>query len=85
MKSKFDPEFAKKLEAQLTETYNEIDELQKQMETVKASDVESVNGVSLELKEAKGLLEKVAGEEKSLQESVESLKAELLKVKKEVQ
>ncbi|KAG5376062.1 hypothetical protein IGI04_040658 [Brassica rapa subsp. trilocularis] len=83
LKSEFDPEFAKKLEAQLTETYNEIDELQKQMETAKASDTESVNGVSLELKEAKGLLEKLVGEEKSLQESVESLKAELEKVKTE--
>ncbi|KAL0886858.1 hypothetical protein Bca101_010841 [Brassica carinata] len=83
LKNEFDPEFAKKLEAQLTETYNEIDELHKQMETAKASDVESVNGVSLEMKEAKGLLEKLVGEEKSLQESVESLKAELDKVKKD--
>ncbi|KAL0734838.1 hypothetical protein Bca4012_011048 [Brassica carinata] len=83
LKNEFDPEFAKNLEAQLNETYNEIDEFQKQMETAKASDVESVNGVSLELKEAKGLLEKLVGEEKSLQASMESLKAELEKVKKE--
>ncbi|XP_013612637.1 PREDICTED: WEB family protein At5g55860 [Brassica oleracea var. oleracea] len=83
LKSEFDPEFAKKLEAQLTETYNEIDELQKQMETAKASDTESVNGVSLELKEAKGLLEKLVEEEKSLEKSVESLKAELENVKTE--
>ncbi|CAH8381805.1 unnamed protein product [Eruca vesicaria subsp. sativa] len=83
LKKEFDPEFAKKLEAQLSETYNEIDELQKQMETVKASDVDSVNGVSLELNEAKGLLEKFVEEEKSLQESVESLKAELKNVKTE--
>lgn len=83
LRKEFDPEFAKKLEAQLTETYNEIDELQKQMETVKASDVDSVNGVSLELNEAKGLLEKFVEEEKSLQESVESLKAELKNVKTE--
>ncbi|CAH8392222.1 unnamed protein product [Eruca vesicaria subsp. sativa] len=83
LKNKFDPEFAKKLEAQLTETYNEIDELQKQMDTAKASDMESVDGVSLELKEAKGLLEKLVEEEKSLQVLVESLKAELENVKKE--
>ncbi|KAL0843757.1 hypothetical protein Bca101_017003 [Brassica carinata] len=83
LKKEFDPEFAKKLEAQLTETYNEIDELQKQMETVKASDMDSVNGVSVELNEAKGLLEKFVEEEKSLQESVESLKAELKNVKTE--
>ncbi|KAG2241259.1 hypothetical protein Bca52824_096755 [Brassica carinata] len=77
LKKEFDPEVAKKLEAQLSETYNEIDELQKQMEDTKASsDVDSVNGVSLELNEAKGLLEKFVEEEKSLQESVESLKAE---------
>lgn len=83
LRKEFDPEFAKKLGAQLTETYNEIDELQKQMETVKASDVDSVNGVSLELNEAKGLLEKFVEEEKSLQESVASLKAELENVKTE--
>ncbi|CAF2121475.1 BnaA03g11180D [Brassica napus] len=82
LKKEFDPEFAKKLEAQLSETYNEIDELQKQMESVKASsDVDSVNGVSLELNEAKGLLEKFVEEEKSLRESVESLKEELKNVK----
>uniref|UniRef100_A0A1J3KAC9 WEB family protein n=1 Tax=Noccaea caerulescens TaxID=107243 RepID=A0A1J3KAC9_NOCCA len=83
LKNEFDPEFAKKLEVQLTETYNEIDELQKQMETAKAMDVDFVNGVSLELNEAKGLLEKLVEEEKSLQESVESLKAELENVKTE--
>nr|VDC87841.1 unnamed protein product [Brassica oleracea] len=84
LKKEFDPEFAKKLEAQLSETYNEIDELQKQMEDTKASsDVDSVNGVSLELNEAKGLLEKFVEEEKSLQESVESLKEELKNVKTE--
>ncbi|KAL1188407.1 WEB family protein [Cardamine amara subsp. amara] len=83
LKNEFDPEFAKKLEKQLTETYNEIDELQKQMETVKASDMNSVNGVSLELNEAKGLLEKLVEEEKSMQELVESLKAELKNVKTE--
>lgn len=83
LKNEFDPEFAKKLEVQLTETYNEIDELQKQMETAKASDMDSVNGVSLELNEAKSLLEKLVEEEKSLQELVESLKAELKNVKME--
>ncbi|CAN8301790.1 unnamed protein product [Cochlearia groenlandica] len=83
LKNEFDPVFAKKLEAQLTETYNEIDELQKQMETAKASEIDSVNGVSLELNEAKGLLEKIVVEEKSLQKSVESLKAELESVKTE--
>ncbi|KAJ0261598.1 WEB family protein [Hirschfeldia incana] len=83
LKKEFDPEFAKKLEAQLSETYNEIDELQKQMESVKASDEDSVNGVSLELNEAKGLLEKFVEEEKSLQESLASLKAELKNVKTE--
>ncbi|CAH2069842.1 unnamed protein product [Thlaspi arvense] len=83
LKEEFDPEFAKKLEAQLTETYNEIDELQKQMDTAKASDMDSVNGVSLELNEAKGLLERFVEEEKSLQGSVESLKAELKNVKTE--
>ncbi|CAA7062648.1 unnamed protein product [Microthlaspi erraticum] len=83
LKNEFDPEFAKKLEVQLTETYNEIDELQKQMETAKATDVDFVNGVSLELNEAKGLLEKFVEEEKSLQESVEALRAELKSVKTE--
>ncbi|VVB16154.1 unnamed protein product [Arabis nemorensis] len=83
LKKEFDPEFAKKLEVQLTETYNEIDELQKQMEIAKASDMDSVNAVSLELDDAKGLLKRLVEEKKSLQELLESLKAELKNVKTE--
>ncbi|XP_031259720.1 WEB family protein At5g55860 [Pistacia vera] len=83
LKNQFDPELTKNLETQLTETMNEVAALQKQMENEKASDLDSVRTVTLELDDAKGSLLKVADEESSLHSLVESLKQELENVKKE--
>ncbi|KAF4362315.1 WEB family protein At5g55860 [Cannabis sativa] len=83
LKKEFDPELSRSLEAQLAETLNEIGSVEKQMENAKASDLDSVRTVTLELDGAKGSLQKVAEEESSLRSLVESLKAELENVKKE--
>ncbi|XP_010545280.1 PREDICTED: WEB family protein At5g55860 [Tarenaya hassleriana] len=83
LKNGFDPEHAKKLELQLAETYTEINSLQKQMENAKASDMDSVRSVTVELDDAKESLKKLVEEEKSLQELIESRKTELENVKKE--
>lgn len=83
LKKEFDPEMTRNIEAQLVETGGQIGCLKKQMESLKASDLESVSTVSLELDNAKGSLKKVAEEESSLQDLVESLKEELENVKKE--
>ncbi|KAE8704292.1 WEB family protein [Hibiscus syriacus] len=83
LKNEFDPELMRNLEAQLVETDNQIGDLQKQMENVKASDLDYVQTVTSELDGAKESLQKVADEEKSLRSLVESLKVELENVKKE--
>ncbi|XVF77030.1 hypothetical protein PTKIN_Ptkin14bG0007100 [Pterospermum kingtungense] len=83
LKSEFDPELTRNLEAQLSETVDQIGALQKQMENAKASDLESVRTVTSELDGAKESLQKVAEEENSLKNLVESLKVELENVKKE--
>lgn len=83
LRNQFDPELTQNLEAQLTETMNEIAALQKQLENAKASDLDSVRIVTSELDDAKGSLQKVAEEESSLRNLVESLKVELENVKKE--
>ncbi|KAL4334627.1 hypothetical protein GQ457_07G012440 [Hibiscus cannabinus] len=83
LKNEFDPELTRNLEAQLSETVNQIGTLQKQIENAKASDWESVRTVTLELDGAKESLQKVAEEENSLRRMVESLKVELEHVKKE--
>ncbi|XP_022753023.1 nodulin homeobox-like isoform X3 [Durio zibethinus] len=83
LKNEYDPELTRNLEAQLSETVNQIGALQKQMENAKASDLESVQTVTSELDGAKESLLKVAEEESSLRSLVESLKVELENVKKE--
>lgn len=83
LKKEYDPELSKNLEAQLAETVTEIGVLQKEMENAKASDLDSVRTVTLELDDAKESLHKVAGEESSLRSLVESLKVELENVKRE--
>lgn len=83
LRNQFDPELTQNLETQLTETMNEIAALQKQLENAKASDLDSVRIVTSELDDAKGSLQKVAEEESSLRNLVESLKVELENVKKE--
>ncbi|XP_007020455.2 PREDICTED: WEB family protein At5g55860 [Theobroma cacao] len=83
LKNEFDPELTRNLEAQLSETVNQIGALQKQMENAKASDLESVQTVTSELDGAKESLQKVAEEENSLRSLAESLKMELENVKEE--
>ncbi|KAI4321724.1 hypothetical protein MLD38_035072 [Melastoma candidum] len=83
LKNEFDPELAEKLESELAEATNQIGLLNERMESERASDIEVVKFVTLELDEAKGSLMKFAAEEGSLQNLVESLKEELEKVKKE--
>ncbi|CBI39758.3 unnamed protein product, partial [Vitis vinifera] len=79
----FDPELTRNLEAQLAETVSEIGAVKKEMENARASDLDSVKTVTLELDDAKESLHKVADEESSLRNLVESLKRELENVKKE--
>lgn len=83
LKKVFNPELTKNLETQLAETLNEVGALQKEMESKKTSDLDSVKSVTVELDDAKESLQKVAEEEISLRSSVEALKAELEKVKRE--
>ncbi|KAK4767782.1 hypothetical protein SAY87_002923 [Trapa incisa] len=83
LRKKVDPEMTRSPEAKLVETGEQIGYLKMQMESLKASDLESVSAVSLELENAKGLLKKLSEEECSLQDLVDSLKVELENVKKE--
>ncbi|KAI3859796.1 hypothetical protein MKW92_040675 [Papaver armeniacum] len=82
-KKGFDPTLPGSLEAKLAETDAEVGALKKEMENAKASDLDSVKFVTLELDDAKESLQKVAEEENSLRSLVESCKTELEKVKKE--
>lgn len=77
MEREFDPEHTRTLELLLAEKFNEISALQKQMETAKASDLDSVRIVTLELDDAKESLQKVAEEEISLSKLINSLRQEL--------
>ncbi|KAK9268546.1 hypothetical protein L1049_000300 [Liquidambar formosana] len=83
LKKEFDPELTSNLEAQLAETMTQIGALQKEMENARASDLDSVRTVTVELDDAKEFLQKVSEEENSLRRLVESLKLELENVKKE--
>ncbi|XP_028785434.1 WEB family protein At5g55860-like [Neltuma alba] len=83
LKKEFNPELIKNLEVQLNETMTEIGALQKEMESKKTSDLDTVKSVTLELDDAKGSLQKVAEEEMSLRSLVEALKVELDNVKRE--
>lgn len=83
LKKEFDPEVTRNLDAQLTATVTEIGALQKDMENVKASDLDSVRTVTSELDDAKDSLQKVAEEKSLLGSLLDSLKLELEKMKKE--
>lgn len=83
LKKEINPEVTKNLESQLAETVNEIGCVKKEMENSKASDIDSVRTVTLELDDAKGSLHKVVEEESLLRAMVESLKLELENVKRE--
>ncbi|KAK3003921.1 hypothetical protein RJ639_018030 [Escallonia herrerae] len=83
LKKEIDPEVTKNLETQLAEAMSEVGALQKEMDSAKASDLDSVRSVTMELDGAKESLHKVAEEENSLRSLVESLKLNLENVKKE--
>ncbi|KAL8033381.1 hypothetical protein ABFX02_13G156100 [Erythranthe guttata] len=81
-KKGMDPEGIKNLEGQLGETLSEIEALRNQMENTRVSDLDSVKAVTTDLNGAKESLNKVAEEESSLRNLVETLKLELDEIKK---
>ncbi|KAK1292109.1 WEB family protein [Acorus calamus] len=83
LKKEFDPKLVGELERKLSETELEIGSVQKEMETAKVSEMESVRTVTMDLDDAKSVLQKVAEEEGSLRSLEESLKLELEQVRKE--
>lgn len=83
MKKEFDPEVARDLEAKLADAMGEIDTLKQEVENAKASDVDSVKSVTLELDGAKESLQKLVEEGSTLQSLVDSLKVELENLRKE--
>ncbi|KAF3783553.1 WEB family protein [Nymphaea thermarum] len=76
-------ETADGLEAKLTAKMAEVGMLQKQLASVKASQLDSLANITADLTEAKGVLYKVAEEEQAQRNLLESLKAELENVRKE--
>ncbi|KAI3708717.1 hypothetical protein L2E82_38108 [Cichorium intybus] len=83
LREQIDPEMSKDLETQFAKTTSEIKRLELEMETARASDLDSLKNVTSELDGAKNSLQKVAEEETSLRKLLESLKIELENVKKE--
>nr|XP_043627771.1 WEB family protein At5g55860 [Erigeron canadensis]XP_043627772.1 WEB family protein At5g55860 [Erigeron canadensis]XP_043627773.1 WEB family protein At5g55860 [Erigeron canadensis]XP_043627775.1 WEB family protein At5g55860 [Erigeron canadensis] len=83
LRERVDPEMSKDLESQFAETTSEIKRLQAEMENARASDLDSLKNVTMELDGAKESLQKVLEEESSLKSLLESLKIELESVKKE--
>lgn len=83
LRERADTEMSKDLETQFTETTSEIKRLQTELENARASDLDSLKTVTLELDGAKESLQKVVEEENSLKNLLESLKIELENVKKE--
>ncbi|CAN6448354.1 unnamed protein product [Victoria cruziana] len=72
------------LEAKLTAKVAEVGMLQKQIDSVKAAQLDSLSNITAELAEAKGILCKVAEEEKTEKKLLESLNADLENVRKEL-
>ncbi|KAJ6824841.1 DCC family protein, chloroplastic [Iris pallida] len=83
LKNDFNPGQHKELELKLVEVDAEINAVRKELEDVRAADLEAAATVTCELHEAKDVLQKIAEEEISLQSLVESLKLELEAVMKE--
>lgn len=83
LKKEMDPDLAQNLEKQLAATMSQVEQLQKEMDNARASDLDSVKTVTTELDGAKDSLTKVAEEESSLRALVDTLKLELENVKKE--
>ncbi|MFS7928956.1 putative WEB family protein [Helianthus anomalus] len=83
LREQFNPEMSKDLETQYEQTMSEIKRLQTEMENLRASDLDSLKTVTLELDGAKESLQKMVEEENTLKKLLESLKVELENVKKE--
>ncbi|KAJ6797871.1 WEB family protein [Iris pallida] len=83
LKNDFNPEQHKELELKLLQVDSDINAVRKELEDVRAADLEAVATVTTELDGAKEVLQKVAEEEIALRSLVESLKMELEAVMKE--
>lgn len=83
LKKEFDPQVYLNLRTRLNEEHAEIGAVQRQIKHAKDSELESVTNVTKELDDAKGVLKRVAEEDLSLRNLVDSLKLELEAVKKE--
>lgn len=79
----YDPEMAKELEAKLAETTHEIEVLQEQMKKAHASELDAMEAITSDLKEATNTLGELVEEESSLRSIVEALREELENVKNE--
>ncbi|XP_057961709.1 WEB family protein At1g12150 [Malania oleifera] len=82
-KSEFDPELATDLEEKLVEATREIEILQEEIKIARASSLDSVRILSLELDDAKKVLQKVTEDESSLRGVVDWLKQELENAKRD--
>ncbi|KAK2355232.1 WEB family protein [Trifolium repens] len=85
LKNEFDQEETESLEAKLLETSAEIQALQEEIKQNHDSEMDSVEVITLEIKEATKTLQEISEEEISLRNLVDSLKTELEQVKKEQQ
>jgi chromosome segregation ATPase len=85
LKNEFDQEETESLEAKVLETSAEIQALQEQIKENHDSEMDSVEVITLEIKEATKTLQEISEEEISLRNLVDSLKTELEQVKKEQQ
>ncbi|XP_058728075.1 WEB family protein At1g12150-like [Vicia villosa] len=83
IKNEYDPDEMHSLEAKLVETSDEIQVLQEKMKEFHDSEMDSVEVITLEIKEATKTLQEISDEESSLRNIVDSLKTELEQVKKE--
>ncbi|CAK8531252.1 unnamed protein product [Lathyrus sativus] len=83
IKNEYDPEETQSLGAKLVETSDEIQVLQEKLKEFHDSEMDSVEVITLEIKEATKTLQEISEEETSLRNLVDSLKAELEQVKKE--
>lgn len=83
LKKEFDPKQMRNLEPKLVETTEDIEVLQNGMKKVHPSDMDSVEGLSTELKDATKALQNVAEEESSCRELVNPLRQELEDMKME--
>ncbi|XP_057960846.1 WEB family protein At1g12150-like [Malania oleifera] len=82
-KKEFDPELVRDLEDKLAETTKEVEILQEEVKISRASSLDFVRILGLELDDAKKVLQKITEEESSLRGVVDSLKQGLENAKKD--